>query len=336
MKQETEIKLTRLIPTDIGTISYEEFNKIPTYDTNRAVEGRVEALKVKVCKENLQFAGPFREIAIGVATKDFFPYKKGDRFLLNGNTRKALFLKYEELIPQAPFNVTYSFLENEIEALITYYSYDNTSNSEKSTDKLTGFIRRRNYEPYSTMMSTGKINQALSLACNYTNDENGNYLNPKNKSILEQQRRLDYFWRETKVLDKLNFDILKKENIWSSELGGALLLILKKYGLNDKRVNLMLTNLWNQISTYSKNGIKDGVDYVFNHTYKPKVQKTRKNDSGYTISTANISNILYSLDSFIQNKKITSDFGTTEKDQKMMLNFYKNYLKEDGDKKIYK
>lgn len=286
MKKETLVKNEQW--------SYSRLKNIPTYNRNRDVMRRVE----KTSKILKNFLPTHLEMSVGIAVKPFGIYKKGDKFLLNGNTRMAVYEKYPELIPPHPFNVTIYNCHDEDTTFSLYESMDSKDSVETSTDKMTGLLRESNFNPISKVLKLGKFKTALNIAARYGNDENGIYL-----QNATDKEKFEYFIKELIFLDKKNLDNFGKR--YSGNLLAALLMVLKKYGTNHPRISLMINNMQEGIGGVNEHGESDGVNYVYNKLYTD--YKDTWNNTSFTNFNKITSHILYCLDKFINNEPITKE-----------------------------
>jgi hypothetical protein len=292
--------------------SYSKLSKIPAYNRNRKIEHRVSKL-TKILKKG--FVQTQAEIAIGVAVNPFGGYKKNEKFILNGNTRMLIYKNNPELIPPIPFDVkVYECFDYE-QTYNLYTSFDSSDSVETSSDKITGYLREKGYEPVSKVISTGKFKTALNIAAMYGTNNEGVYL-----QTMDFSDKLSYFWDELVYLDQSNLNLFDKR--YSGNLLGSLLLITKKYGLKNKRLNLLIKNLQDGITTINNGHNIDGVHYVYNDLYLDNLKQWKS--TSYSNYQTACSQILYCLDKFMKDETLNKDDLKKLKGNKL-FEFYQYY-----------
>lgn len=290
------------------------FMEIPPYNQNRDTDKRiskiVKILSTKPLPTQL-------EVAVGYAIKDFHPYKKGQYFRLNGNTRCDAWSVRPELIPNCDLDVKVYEVDSKEYTRALYDSFDSSDSVETPSDKVTGFLRERKHKAKNLRIKKGTFKTSVINACRYVKTEKGVYLNAKeynNKFNL----KLDFYWNELVKMDSYPLD---EVSTYSGNVLTAFLLILKKYGLNNKRFDQLFKNFKDSITTYNNNNQVDGVNYVFNVIY-PDNHKVWT-QTGFSNSFTLISKILYGFDMFMRNKNINKREKIKDK---FFREFYQNYL----------
>ena len=124
--------------------SYDKLKTYLPFNRNRDVEPRVPKLTKILSKK---YSPTQIEYKVGLVVKPFEHYKKGEMFILDGNTRTAVYKKRTDLIPPCDFDVKIYELENFDEAKTLYYSIDNSDAAEKSGEKITGLHREKDFNP---------------------------------------------------------------------------------------------------------------------------------------------------------------------------------------------
>ena len=293
--------------------SYEKFAKLDPYMMNRDVEPRVSRVVKTLSRKYL----PIHSIVtVGRATKSFGKYKKGDLFRLDGNTRAEAYKVRPELIPEVPFNVIMVDIENKIEADEIYYGIDSSDAVETSSHKITGFLREREYDATSKVIKSGKFKTALDNACRYGHNEEGVYLQTAPFNV-----KLDYFWEELTYLDSTGI-LNPNDKRVSANVMTALLLISKKYGVNNKRFNILIENFKNGLTVTNNSTQVDGVHHVINDLYTKNILVWKT--TGFGNSLPLISKILNSFDKFVQNETIKKPIKTMS--DKKLAEYYQHYL----------
>jgi hypothetical protein len=291
------------------------FLKLPPYNRNREVEVRIPRIVNLLSEEPLP---THLEVAVGYATKSFGPYKKGDYFRLNGNTRCECWSIKPDLIPNCPLDVKVYEVDSAEYTYKIYDSIDSQQSVETSNDKSTGLLRERNYKAVSTVVKKGKFITAVKNAAQYTQNEEGTYLGGKNVrknfNIL-----LDHFWEELKFIDGFNLDRMDKK--YSGNILTALLLISKKYGTKNKKIKVLVQNYIDSESVVNTPTERDGVNYVFNTVFSE--YHTNWKATGFSNARIVIAKILYGFDSFMRDENIHKKVKIKDK---VLLEYYQNYL----------
>ena len=119
---------------------------------------------------------------------------------------------------------------SEEEAEQLYYAHDSSDSVEKSTDKITGYCRQLgiDFENLS-ILQRGGFQKALEFA---------SYHHPQNGSVLEN---ILLFRKELEKLDQVS--TTSNPKVYNANTLCAALMMLKKYGINDKRVIRILRRL---------------------------------------------------------------------------------------------
>jgi len=206
-------------------LSIETFLELSEVPMQRDTEGR--AVKQPTIKMLKKLLAVHLEVAIVELTKDctYFGilYKKGCRFIVNGNTRAYFWLnKLTDNIPEK-VNATVYYVENMEEIRAIYNTYDSPTAVENTQAKFYGILSGvYGYQPTSSKLKKGTILTGLYCACNLKDSQA--FLDGKPKEEVLPILIREYF-EELKMFDKIctvygNFD---------SALSCAALMILKKY-----------------------------------------------------------------------------------------------------------
>lgn len=170
-------------PTTIGDhdfikLSIKDYCQIPPIPTNRDSERRVPKMRQTFDDAyHSNQTSTLTEVAIGIVEQSFVDlesktgYKKGDCFIVDGNTRKHYWLKY----PERANNITaitgkIHYLKNMDDVRFAYYPYNNAKSTEKASEILQGLARRYNWSPRQHLFATGGYKTALDWAA-YTPGE---------------------------------------------------------------------------------------------------------------------------------------------------------------------
>jgi hypothetical protein len=292
------------------------FMSLPPYNLNRDTDGRI----AKIVRILSSTPLPTQlEVAVGKVTKPFGPYKKGDYFRLNGNTRCDAWEVRPELIPDSHLDVKIYEVDSKEYAKALYDSFDSTDSVENSTDKVTGYLRERNYKAKNYRIKKGSFKTAVNNACRYAHNQEGVYLHGKDMNN-KFDVKLDFYWKELTKLDTYPLDELTK---YSGNVLTAFLLVLKKYGTNNKKFDQLFNNFKDSITTYNTASYVDGVNYVFNNIYTANHEVWTQ--TGFSNSFSLISKILYGFDMFMKGENVSKKEKLKDK---FLKEFYQNYLND--------
>jgi hypothetical protein len=271
--------------------SFDKLKSYPPFQRNRDVIPRVK----KLTKILSSVYSPTQiEYKVGLAVESFGKYSKGDMFVLDGNTRTEVYRRREDLIPPFPLNVTIYELDNIEDAKTLYYSVDNSSAAEKSSEKVTGIHREREFDAISKVFKKGQYNTALNAACYYGKNEDGVYLQ---KASFET--KLDFYWDVIQSIDLYNLNSFERMSI---SVLASLLMVVKKHGVDNPMVDELLNKYRSGYTTVNDDKEMDGVHYVFNIVYSEN--RNVWSQSSYGQSPDLICSILYGFESFVTGRTI--------------------------------
>lgn len=271
--------------------SFDKLKSYPPFQRNRDVLPRVKKL-TKIL--STKFSPTQIEYKVGLAVKPFGKYKKGDMFVLDGNTRTEVYKKRTDLIPPCDLDVKIYELDNLDDANTLYYSVDSSDASEKSSEKVTGIHREREFEAISKVLRKGQYNTALRAACRYGENENGVYLE---KAPFET--KLDFYWNEIKFIDKSNLDTFERMSI---SVLASLLMITKNHGTDNPMVTKLLEKYRGGTTTVNNDDEMDGVHYVYHNVYTENRDIWSQSSFGQTPDL--ICSILYGFEMFVTGQTI--------------------------------
>lgn len=320
---EQQLKNSPIIMSTVEEWDLEKFLLVPAYQENRAIDRRIK----KVIK-NMKLGLPtMYEVKVFYTLENFGNHPKNTFGKLDGNARTYVWMEYPELRTQDKVMVTIYFVRTEEEARMLYESIDSSDSAENASDKVTGYIRKMGYDPKTTRLKKGNINTALRLATRYAKNSDGIYL-----MATQLNPKMEYFWDQIKYLDEVGVFDMKKA---SNNVLSSLLLVGKKYGVDNPKYKELVFKFHNEIPTITSDltndmiiNSEDGVTFVYNTLFSNHT-KDWKNDSFDSIKEENEPlncRILYSFDCFMNNIRIK------KRGRKSMTNsdffaFWQNYLK---------
>jgi hypothetical protein len=313
-KTESIKKTEKMKTTHQKTLSVDSFLKLKPFYKNRDV-----MVRVKKKKKELQngFLPSHLNVVIGVAKKSFYVYKEGDTFVLDGNTRAEVWRQNPDLKPSVPLNAV--FMEFEDKELLekTYYSIDSATAYEKVNEKLSGIFREIGFQPVSKIVQRGTIKTALDDVSAYIPIINGRV---KKESTIEDV--VKHYRDELEYVDSFIDEVNKKK--YSSNLFACLLMIGKKYGVNDKKYNELCHNIIFNIYGHSKETQICPIQYVMDELYTANIDIWKV--TGVRKSPDLVAEMLYVLEYFMQNKMMKKKDNYKNTRVKKHLDHYMNYF----------
>lgn len=298
------------------SISPENFMKLPSYNCNRFVESRVTKMVKRLSKEPLP---THLVVAVCKVTENFGPYKKGQIFRLDGHTRTDTWKVNPWLTPNVDLLAIVYEIDNKKYCKKVYDEIDSQESTENSNDKITGLLRERNFIPQSNRLKKGTFKTAVINACRYLHTPEGVYLNGKEYND-KFDVKLDYLWEELIFIDKMGIDDIQR---YSTNVLTSFLLMAKKYGAGNKRLEMLIDNYKEGNTTTNTSAMVDGVHYVYNVLYLDNQKMWGQ--TGFSNSFDLLSQILYSFDMFMKNENISKK--TRFPTKKILREYYKNFIK---------
>jgi hypothetical protein len=291
-------------------IQVDRFIQTKSVSVQRLEEPRHKKLK-KMMSEKL--LPTHLEVALVLThfTDDY--YEQNNYYSINGNTRKFIWNMYPEMKPEVPLYCTIYNAYTREQVNEIYRSIDSSDSVESVGQMMGGLCRDSSFIPVSKYVGTGKFATALRHAyCCIMNDRSLFTYKQSSFTDIKNKEEFKYFYNEIQFLDKIyqsfesNSDIKSKMNYGS--VFAALLIICKKYGINNPKVTETINKLVNNIVTTHEgyNGLNDGVSVVFIELYdkfQNQLQKWSDTSAGY--GPVIIGNILYCLDSYMNDNLIT-------------------------------
>lgn len=158
---------------DFIELSVDEYTQLPPIPTNRDSIRRVPKMK-NIFNEAYASnqIGTLTEVALGIVSTDFadlesgLSYKKGEWFVVDGNTR----LHYWKMFPEKAKLITKGltakihYLRNMDDVRFAYYPYNNAKSTEKASEILQGLARRYNWTPRQKVFQNGGYKSAIDWA----------------------------------------------------------------------------------------------------------------------------------------------------------------------------
>lgn len=257
------------------TMNILEFLQIAPSPFQRPTKQR--AGKKDVREALSKFRPEHMDVAIAELTEDVFDdeanllYKKGTRFINNGNTRAFYWRNCltdakgktdykSDRVPSQVYAVIYP-CKNLEEVRANYFTFDSPTAVEKDAEKLAGLLlNSQHFQAQSDVFKKGRFLSSLGWACHCLDSEL--YPNLGSVKIQNGPGMLATYIEEIKYLDSMM--ITKKKNpLWDSPSIAATLMALKKYGLRNSKLNEFIKKFDANMkdTTKPKEGF-DGVTHV--------------------------------------------------------------------------
>lgn len=239
-------------------------------------------------------------------------YTAGNYYSINGNTRKLLWRDHADVRPNFLLNVriTNAYSISDIEK--SYRSHDSQDSVEKNEMLIQGKWREIGYTPQTTKFYNGKIISPIKWAT-------AGLVGHDTTRWVDQDVSFAHFRDELIYLDKQSITN-KKYN--SSLILCAMLMILKKHGRYNEKVQEAIYNLLNEKITSTPNGY-DGISFISWKLY----EKYNKSENWAKPSGGNaphvIGQILYAFESFLEDIPVSKELS-----HKKAVDYYNNFWGE--------
>lgn len=335
MVQNQTLETTSFLTVDKHQLSVEKFLETKPVSIQRLEEPRHKKLK-KILGEKLLPT----HLEVGLVKTHFTDdyYQNGNYYSINGNTRKYIWSNFPETRPDVNLYVTvyHAFSKQDVNEI--YRSIDSGESVETARQMMGGLCRDSEFIPVSKYVQSGSFATALRHAYSSLKGDRG-LVNYTKASFTEIKNKIEFeeFEQEIKFLDEIyvtfedNKDIKAKMNFGS--VFSALLIITKKYGVDNPKVKEMILNLVNNVVTKHEgyNGENDGVSVIFIELYDKFGKQIGKwSDISAGFGPIIIGNILYCLEAYMNDCyvkiKNTKSNAIIMSDAKI-ITYFENYFK---------
>lgn len=227
-------------------MSIGDFFKYDEVRMNRNSEARAG----KIAKELAR--NPFIPTGLEVAIVE---YPNGVRKILNGNTRKAVWMNYDEYGVPAPNYVlaTIYKVTNEKEVEQLYYSFDSSVAVETSKHKIQGYYKVLGLAFNDPKLASGMLTKAFQAVTHNYVTEDGEQFSHKTNPL----NVIAEFRDELLQLDKFGVTGIKNQAILAS-----ILMTMKKYGTKSPRIKQLVFNIKNGLTEVNGVHGADGCHYI--------------------------------------------------------------------------
>lgn len=303
----------------VEKIDIKTFLEYPPVPMQRDTLARVNLKKTKKMLGKLHSA----HIDVGVieltSNCEYYgkEYHKGDRFIVNGNTRAYYWNNgLTDKIPSFVFASIYKLKDME-EVRGVYNTYDSPDATEKNQEKFYGILNGLyGYEAKSSKVLKGEILTSLQYASFCLDEVKYPLVGSKVDKMPFQVKE---FFEEIKKFD----EICKTPKHWDQALTCAALMLLKTEGENPKAIEF-LQNI-DQRSMDTTKAERDGashVSYEWAASEKFKVKRAAFSKDGGLQETVPF--ILYWADKYIKDKKQIQCGAGWDKTASTWFNEYKS------------
>lgn len=292
--------------------SVDDVLKLEPYYKNRPVDNRVK----KKRNELKTFLPTHLEIKIGRCMKEFGPYNVGDLFVLDGNTRSAVWKLFHDLRPTTLLMVTIIDVFGEEEGDKIYYSIDSLTSAETSQEKIGGYFRSIGYTCVSKRNKEGKISTTVNDATKFIE-----YFGDIPHKLATMNNKLDYILEEFKFVDGLYLDPIPN---LSSNLHTCLLMIARKYKCNNERFLRMVEHMKYDTCDLNDKHYCDGVFYVTKCLFGKN--KDKWFITGRQKAPELLYEMLYSLDCYINNIPLKKKKNYEVSKNQKLKEFFQSYM----------
>lgn len=336
MKSLIQTQPVDILTIDHTQLSVVEFLTLKPVSVQRNEMDRYKKT-IKVLKEKLLPTHLEVSIIIPNFEDDYYEFNKP--YSINGNTRKFIWNNYPDLRPDRLLNVTVYRANSRQDIDQIYRSIDSQDSVETPKQMIGGIFRDTQYVPVSKYVKTGKFSTALRHAYACFKGDRG-LINYGKSSFLEMKNRKEYeeFQNEIAFLDA-KYKVFEddKSKVLKYNFGSvfsALLIVCKKYGVDNPKVSEMVDYLTNNrtILHEGTDGLNDGLSVINQELYEYYQNVVEKwSDTSAGFGPIIIGNLIYCMDAYINDKMIKinkagSKKGIVIKDVEAIKNF-KNYFK---------
>lgn len=332
------LETTSFLTIDKHQLSVEKFLATKPVSIQRLEEPRHKKLKKILTEKTLP-----THLEVGLVQTHFTDeyYEDGKYYSVNGNTRKYIWNLYPETRPTQNLYVTVYHAFNKEEVNEIYRSIDSGESVETARQMIGGLCRDNHFIPQSKYVSSGKFSTALRHAYSCVMGDRS-LINYTKTSFTEikNKKEFEFFDKEIKFLDVFyksfenNVEIKNKMNFGS--MFSALLIVSKKYGVDNPKITEMINKLINNVITKHEgyDGENDGVSVIIIELYDKFGKQTDKwSDISAGFGPIIIGNLLYCMEAYMNDCyvkiKNTKSNAIIMKDSKI-IDYFVDYFKSDN------
>lgn len=275
----------------IKTADFFKYDEVP-------MQRNHEVRAAYVAKELLK--NPFILSGLEVALVE---YPDGKREIANGNTRKFIWMNYDDFGVPVPSHLYATIYKvNDLEDVKRlYYSFDSQLAVENSRHKITGHYRQLGLNFSDRTLASGGTSKAFEYIGNGYITSNGQQLNGK-RNVYDV---ITEFREELLALDKIKIG----QHLRGQAIIASTLMVMKKYGTHNPRVKELIKNLKVGAGSYNGNS-GDGVYWIVNKLSSKEYCGDSWNKTDGVSMPKCLSHILYCMDKFIDDESISKIGGS--------------------------
>lgn len=272
---------------------YEEYAKLDEVFCQRDTEGRLSRAQKHLGKLLPEHC----VVHVCRLLKDDYvlgkKYKAGHLFRVDSNTRALNWaVGGSDSIPSHLFVIEYSFEDTE-RIRECYNTFDSPDSVERNQEKLYGILSGMyRYTPQSPKLVKGQIITALNKACHFYYPDTWNQTSAKASELPGQ---VGAFLEEIKVLDSF----LKDASSWDQALVCAALMSLKKYGVDNDKLNEALQDI-NDKAGSTKGKDWDGISHIVDEWKTNKFFPSK--DTKWDVLNRTVSYCCYWIDKYMKDE----------------------------------
>lgn len=173
---------------------------------------------------------------LDIKTQNGDVYPAGNVSIIDGNTRRMVWADgLSDYIPEVVYATVYFYATLE-ETIAGYNTFDSQVAAESNHEKIQGILKNTfKFDATSEKIRKGQISTALGMVAHYLEPN----LYPKNPASDKQIYLISDWIEEIKGLDPF----CKTTRNWHQPMIAASLLMLRKYGLKNSKLNSILERL---------------------------------------------------------------------------------------------
>jgi hypothetical protein len=268
------------------------------------------------------------EVAAVIANFEDEYYEYGKLYSINGNTRKYVWQNFPDVCPKRDLYLTIYQANTRKEIDEIYRSIDSQDSVETAKHMIGGIFRDTNKYPESKYIASGKFTTALRHAYScFIGDKKSIFYQATSFLEIKNKKEFEMYKNEIFFLDKfyLDFEGDKTKTIKYNfgSVFAALLLISKKYGIDNPKVTELVTNLTTgkTIIHEGPSGLNDGLSVINQDLYDYyHLVLQRWSDMSAGHGPVIIGQLLFCMDAYMNDtmlkiKKSNSRLGIVMKDE---------------------
>lgn len=321
------------LTVDYKKIEVNEFLTTQPVHCQRLEEPRHKSLK-KILNERL--LPTHLEVSLIQTHFNNNYYTNGDYYSINGNTRKFIWSKFEELKPNELLKVSiyHAFNVSDVEAI--YRSIDSGNSVETPSQMIGGLYRSTGFIPQSKKLKGCSYGTSLKHAYACCTGNRRIYDTDHSVSDIKNKKEYMFFEKELAYLDGIYLNLEKNPHPYKKFSNGnimsVLLIMLKKYGTDNDKLNDTIDALLTQKVKVKDGiaGLNDGVSIIWSDLYEKHNPTFQWTDQSEGYGPIMMGKLLYCMDAYMNDvllkiNKFESTKGIVIKDN-VAVDFFRSYF----------